>query len=176
MAGPMPPSRARSLALVAVALAATCMAARAAGPAASGSASAIPPWFPSGPPSPEFLARLPKDVRVDNFGNAWVTRGSGRPHVLVLAHRDAPGYVVSQITKDGYLRLQRLATPATPLFDQFMVGKRLVVYTQRGSLPAVVTAPSTHFRRGGNVPVPEATVDDLWIGVGAESDGEAREM
>src|SRR5438105_4641217 len=83
------------------------------------------------PPAREVLATLPSDVHVDNFGNAWVTRGGGRPHVLVLAHRDAPGWVVSQVTKDGYLRLQRLGSGATPLIDQFLVGKRMVVYTRR---------------------------------------------
>jgi putative aminopeptidase FrvX len=134
------------------------------------------PTFPSGPPSPELLSRLPKDVQVDSFGNAWVTRGSGHPHILVLTHRDVPGYVVSQITTDGFLRLQRLGTPLTALFDQFMVGRRVLVYTERGILPAVVACPSTHFRRGPDIPVPEATVDDLWIDIGAESDRDAAAM
>lgn len=135
----------------------------------------VPPWFPSGPPNPGFLALLPQGTRVDSFGNAWFTRGTGRPHILVLTHRDIPGYVVSRITPDGYLRLQRLGT-GTPLFDQFQVGRRVLVYTQRGVVPAVIACPSTHFRRGADVPVPEATVDDLWVDVGAESDREAEAM
>jgi putative aminopeptidase FrvX len=140
------------------------------------SAAPVPPMFPSGRPDRMLLARLPRDVHVDSFGNAWVTRGSGAPHVLYLAHRDAPGYVVSSITPDGYLRLQRLGTPLSQLFDQFMVGRRVLVYMQSGILPAVVACPSTHFRRGADVPVPEATVDDLWLDVGAESDREAEAM
>src|SRR5262249_41083086 len=79
-----------------------------------GTVDTVPSWFPSGPPSREFLATLPKDVQVDNFGNAWVTRGSGSPHVLVLVRRDAPGWLVSQITPDGYLRVQRLGSGASP--------------------------------------------------------------
>ena len=135
----------------------------------------VPQWFPSGRPSPEFLAMLPHGTRVDSFGNAWFTRGTGRPHILILTHRDIPGYVVSRITPDGYLRLQRLGT-GTPLFDQFQVGRRVFVYTAKGVLPAVVACPSTHFRRGADLPVPEATVDDLWVDVGAESDREAETM
>jgi len=138
--------------------------------------SPVPPMFPSGRPDPALLSKLPKDVHVDSFGNVWVTRGTKGPHILYLTHRDAPGYVVSEITPEGFLRLQRLGTPATPLFDQFMVGRRVLVYTQGGVLPAVVGCPSTHFRRGGDVPIPEATVDDLWVDIGAESGAEAGGM
>jgi putative aminopeptidase FrvX len=145
-------------------------------PRVAAGAAGIAPWFPSGPPGPAFLRQLPRDVHVDNFGNAWTTRGSGAPHVLLLTHRDVPGWVVSQITADGFLRMQRLGTGPTALVDQFAVGKRLVVYTQKGPLPVVATAPSTHFRRGADVPVPEATVDDLWLDVGAESAAEAEAL
>lgn len=136
----------------------------------------IPPMFPSGAPDPALLERLPKDARIDSFGNVWVTRGSGSPHVLWVTRRDSPGYVVSRITPDGYLRLQRLGTPLSPLFDQFMVGRRVLVYTQSGGLPAVVACPSTHLRRGADLPVPEATVDDLWVDVGAQTAREAADM
>jgi putative aminopeptidase FrvX len=133
----------------------------------------IPPMFPSGAPSPGL--RLPA-VQTDVYGNAWMTRGRGRPHRLLLTHRDVPGYVVSEVSADGFLRVQRLGAGASPLVDQFMVGQRVVVYTQGGALPAVVACPSTHFRRGADVPVPEATVDDLWVDAGAESDRMASAM
>ncbi|MEO7334104.1 MAG: hypothetical protein ABIZ71_09225, partial [Gemmatimonadales bacterium] len=132
--------------------------------------------FPSGRPDPRFLASLPRDVRTDSFGNAWITRGTGRPHLVLVAHRDRSGYVVSRITPDGFLRLQRLGNSPMPLFDQFHVGRRVLVYSQGGILPAVVACPSTHFRRGSDAPVPEATVDDLWVDIGAESDREATAM
>ncbi len=138
--------------------------------------SPVPPMFPSGRPSRGLLERLPSDVQVDTYGNAWVTRGSGHPHRLLLTHRDIPGYVVSEITADGFLRLQRLGSGASLLQDQFMVGQRVLVYSTPGPLPAVVACPSTHFRRGADVPVPEATVDDLWVDVGASSDAEAAAM
>src|SRR5258705_9479996 len=145
--------------------------------AASAHAKAgVPPRFPSGPVDAELRVHLPKGAHFDSFGNAWVTSGSGRPHYLVVARRDTPGYIVSSISPDGYLRLQRLGTPASPLFDQFMVGRRVLVYTQDGPIPPVVACPSTHFRRGADVPIPEATVDDLWVDVGAESERDAAAM
>ena len=47
--------------------------------------------------------------KTDNLGNVIVTLGSGAPHRLIVTPMDEPGYVVSEITSDGYLRVQRLA-------------------------------------------------------------------
>src|SRR5579863_2381583 len=42
--------------------------------------------------------------KTDNVGNVWVEFGSGEPHRLIATGMDQPGYVVSAITGDGYLR------------------------------------------------------------------------
>lgn len=44
----------------------------------------------------------------DNLDDVWATVGSGSPHRLIVASLDQPGYVVSQIAAQGYLRVQRL--------------------------------------------------------------------
>src|SRR5690349_2251138 len=38
----------------------------------------------------------------DNMGNLSVSVGSGKPSLLVVAHMDEPGYVVSGVTDQGY--------------------------------------------------------------------------
>ena len=54
----------------------------------------------------------------DNLGNVWVKLGSGGRVRLLVACVDEPGYVVSGITEDGYLRVQRLPQrPPHPWFD-----------------------------------------------------------
>src|SRR5437879_7615663 len=59
--------------------------------------------------------------RSDNLGNLYVTLGSRETsglHRLIVAPMDEPGYVVSGITDDGYLRVQRLPQTAPhPPFD-----------------------------------------------------------
>lgn len=116
-------------------------------------------------------------LETDGFGNVFVRFGSGKPVTLVAVRRDVPAYFVSSITPDGYLRLQNQGTSSSPLWDQFQVGRRVFVTTHDGRvLPGVVAAPNTHFRRGDDVPIPEATVDDLWVDVGAETDKEVRAM
>src|SRR6266853_5963816 len=44
--------------------------------------------------------------QTDNLGNVYVTLGSGAPHRLIVTPIDQPGYVVSEVTPDGYLRVQ----------------------------------------------------------------------
>jgi putative aminopeptidase len=52
---------------------------------------------------------------VDNLGDITVTLGSGSPRRLIVAPIDEPGYVVSDITEEGYLRLQRLPQGGLPV-------------------------------------------------------------
>ena len=110
----------------------------------------------------------------DNLGNLTVSVGSGKPGLLLLAHMDEPGYVVSGITQEGYLKLQRLArTPLPPLFDQFHIGQPLVVQTRRGPIAAVCLVPSTHLWRGSPFPAGRVVADeDLFVDIGARSGAE----
>jgi hypothetical protein len=57
--------------------------------------------------------------KTDEMSNVVVTVGSGSPHRLIVAPMDEPGYVISGITNDGYLRVQRLPqTGVLPLFNE----------------------------------------------------------
>jgi putative aminopeptidase len=56
--------------------------------------------------------------KTDNLGDVYVTVGSGAPHRLLVTPIDEPGYIVSGITPDGFLRVQRLPqAPPDPVFD-----------------------------------------------------------
>jgi putative aminopeptidase len=128
----------------------------------------------------EILARLPAGDRgeVDNLGNLTVTIGSGRPLRLVLAVMDEPGYVVTRIQDDGYIRVRRLARlPLPPLFDQYFVGQPLQVEAQESSPPinAVSAVLSTHLQRGRQAAVsPPPRDEDLVVDLGARSADQAR--
>jgi putative aminopeptidase FrvX len=116
-------------------------------------------------------------VETDAFGNEIVRFGSGRPLTLIAVRRDVPAYFVTSITPDGYLRVQNQGSSPSLLWDQFQIGRRVFVATKDGHVvPGVVAAPNTHFRRGDDVPIPEATVDDIWVDVGAESDEQVRAL
>ncbi len=111
----------------------------------------------------------------DNLGNLTVSVGSGKPELLLIAHMDEPGYVVTGVTDQGYLKLQHLARlPLSPLFDQFHLGQPLVIQGRRGTIPAVSVVYSTHLWRGNAAPLNRPVLDeDLFVDIGARSPADA---
>ena len=125
--------------------------------------------------------------KVDEAGNLVLTIGQGQPHVLVAASIDEDGYLVSDITDDGFLRLTRVSTGAGfRLFDQFIYGQPVVIRTAgvdaapRGAgaqsarhtvtyVPGVVATLSSHLQRGRDASTAIKGLDDLWVDVGASS-------
>lgn len=122
------------------------------------------------------LAGLP--VEGDALGNLTVTVGSGSPRRLVACPMGEPGYVVSRILDDGYLRLiPASGVPMGALWDQSHQGQTVVIGGSRGWVPGAVVLPSVHLMQGRSRP-PEkpVAVDDFWVDVGAESAAEVAEL
>ena len=123
------------------------------------------------------VALLPGGTR-DRFGNVIVTLGRGSPRRLASCDIDEPGYVVGNITDDGYLRLRRVpGALLAPLQDQMLEGHRVTLFGEAGPVPAVVAVRSTHLARF-RAAAAEApfTVDDAFVDVGAASRVEAERL
>lgn len=173
----------RRSALLGAALTLAPVAAGAQAPAPRGGASAdVAPYLPTllvatAAPQPgrESTSSL-ADALVkagwtrDAMGNFTLRRGSGTPRRVVACALDQPGYVVGEITDDGYLRLHAPADPRRhPLWDQFHEGQRVLVDAGLRELPGVVAVRSTHLWRRRPAQEAPTTVDELWVDVGARS-------
>jgi len=116
-----------------------------------------------------------KNVSTDDMGNVWVTIGRGAPVRLLVAPMDEPGYVVSQVTPEGYLRLQRLPQVAFGrMFDELYAAQPVRVEARSGKwLNGVVAGRSIHLEMG---PAKSGvtSVEDMYLDVGTSSAGEAR--
>ena len=112
---------------------------------------------------------------VDNLGSLTARYGRGEPHTLLIAGLDGPGYVVSHIDEDGYLRLERSADPKPHYdFDEFFVGQPVRIRTHKaGLIQGVIAAPSVHFQKAGRGPS-RLGIDGLYVDIGARSRDEAR--
>src|SRR5881394_1617076 len=125
------------------------------------------------------LGLLPGSTR-DRAGNVTLTLGQGAPKCLLECPLDEVGYVVGNITADGYVLLRRVGARTTyPLFDQLLEGHRVTVFGSRGAVPGVVAVKSTHLTRGrvaSGAPDPVFTVDNAYVDVGAASSAEARAL
>ena len=114
--------------------------------------------------------------KTDNVGNVWVTLGSGAPHRLIVAPVDEPGYVVSEITADGYLRVQRLpqASPNS-VFDALHFAQPVWVMTRNGKYVNGVFAGLSVHLQPGRVNAPKMNhVEELYVDIGASSGAEVR--
>lgn len=120
----------------------------------------------------------------DQMGNLIKHVGDGSPHRVVACAIDETGYVVSQITDDGYLRVQMAGNGKHPaLWDQYHEGQRVVVVAiDRASVlrtrhvPGVFSVRSNHLWRKRVADETPTSIENMYIDVGARSRAEAERM
>ncbi|HUJ30975.1 MAG TPA: M20/M25/M40 family metallo-hydrolase [Candidatus Acidoferrum sp.] len=113
---------------------------------------------------------------VDNIGDVIVTLGSGSPHRLIVTPIDEPGFVVSGITDDGYLRVQRLPQNGLPpIFNELYSAQPVKVETAGGKwIDGVVAGLSVHLQPGRMNPPRLTDLENIYVDIGATSAAEVR--
>jgi len=114
--------------------------------------------------------------KTDNLGDVIVTIGSGAPKRLLVTPIDEPGFVVSGITDDGYLRVQRLPQSGLPpIFNEMYSAQPVKIRNVSGKwMDAVVAGLSVHLQ-GARTNTPKSSdLDDMYIDIGANSTAEVR--
>ena len=114
--------------------------------------------------------------KTDNLGNLWVSFGQGAPHRLLVTSVDEPGYVVSEFTPDGFLRVQRLPQAApNPVFDTLHFAQPIWVMTRSGKkIPGVFAGLSVHLQPARVNPPKMNHPDEMYVDIGASSAAEVR--
>ena len=124
------------------------------------------------------LLAMPQHYKpvTDNLGNVTVTLGSGSPKRLLVAPIDEPGYVVSGITPDGYLTLQRLPQGGNlPLFNELYAAQPVKLQTAKGTwINGAMGGVSIHLQPQRQHPPSMADLDNMYVDVGATSADQAR--
>jgi len=124
---------------------------------------------------PSFLpSSWPKER--DSLGSLFIPAKNPSAGCLVAAPVDELGFFVSGITPDGYLRLDRAVNPPHRLFESFLVGHGVVIWTKKGPLPGIVAQPAVHIlsREKREQLERGATLEDIYIDVGAKSEAEVK--
>jgi putative aminopeptidase FrvX len=114
---------------------------------------------------------------VDNLGDVIVTIGSGAPHRLIVTPIDEPGFVVSAITPDGYLRLERLPQYGNlpPIFNALYSAQPVKIRTASAKwIDGVVAGISVHLHRSGEILPSASDIENMYVDIGATSAAEAR--
>jgi len=121
----------------------------------------------------EYVGKTADKVEVDAYGSAWATlKGKGSRVVMLEAHADEIGYMVRQVTKEGFLRLERGGGSDAATGR----GRRLRIFGDRGEVPGIIGNTAIHLRRdvAGNEKTPQ--VHELWVDVGASGAEEVAKL
>lgn len=113
---------------------------------------------------------------VDNLGDVVVTIGSGAPHRLIVTPIDEPGFVVSGVTDDGYLRLERLPQRGLPpVFNELYSAQPVKIRTASGKwIDGAVAGISVHLQPGRANPPKSGDIENMYVDIGASSAAEVR--
>lgn len=111
-------------------------------------------------------------VTRDGLGGLTCTRTgtAQRPRVVLAAHMDEVGYVISDVTEKGFLRFVGVGG----WWEQVMLAQRVQVHTRAGTLVGVVGSKPPHVLPAEKR---KEAVDkhDMFIDIGARSAAEAGE-
>lgn len=109
--------------------------------------------------------------KTDNLGNVFVILGKGEPRRLIVTPMDEPGYIVSGITADGFLRVQRLPQQApNNVFDRLYAAQPVWVMTRNGKkVPGVFAGLSVHLSPARQNAPTMAHPDEMYVDIGAQN-------
>ena len=107
-------------------------------------------------------------VENDAYGTAWATLdGAGKKprRVMIEAHADEIGFIVKQITKEGWLRLDRVGGSDTATAR----GRRLQILGDNGPVLGIIGNTAIHLRKDtlGDEKAPK--IHELYVDVGAST-------
>ena len=105
------------------------------------------------------------DVKVDRLGNLVARIGNGGFKILISAHVDEVGLMVTHIDQRGFARV----TPIGGVSPQSIVGSPIVFLTERGELMGVVGVDPPHLRNIRQI----GGFEDLYIDLGFSTREEA---
>lgn len=109
----------------------------------------------------------------DGLGGIFAVKRSKKenaPKVMVAAHMDEVGFMVTELTDNGFIKF----TPLGGWSTDVLLSQRFSVRTSGNEeITGVIGSVPVHFRRGNNK---ETKIEDMLLDVGADSKEELLEM
>lgn len=131
-----------------------------------------------GPMAAKIRGALPKGLAVeeDGLGTIAVRLGGAEGPTLVVAGIDEYGFVVSGITPDGYLTVDRPVLAPHGHFDAYLLGQPVIISTAKGPVAGVVAQPALHLltQERRKTLVEGFSLETAFIDIAVRSEKEAR--
>lgn len=114
----------------------------------------------------DYVSEYADEVRTDDYGNAVAVLEGGDPSVALAGHGDEIGFMVRDITDDGYIQM----TPIGGSDKTVSRGQHVRIHTDDGAVSGVIGQTAIHLRdRDGES---TAEISEQHIDIGA-ADGDA---
>lgn len=115
-------------------------------------------------------------VGSDAYGNAWacLTGKAETPRIKVMleSHADEIGFIVRQVTKEGFLRLDRIGGSDVATAR----GRKLCLLGTRGEVRGIIGNTAIHLRKDALSSEKAPKVEELFVDVGASNEKEVAEL
>jgi endoglucanase len=122
-----------------------------------------------------YVRRFADRVESDAYGTAWATLdGHGRKprRIMLEAHADEIGFIVKHITKEGFLRVDRIGGSDTATAR----GRRLDIHGDKGPVRGIIGNTAIHLRKDTLNDEKAPKIHELYVDVGASSDAEVKKL
>jgi endoglucanase len=118
----------------------------------------------------DYVSSFADTVRTDDYGNAVATVEGDGPTVAMTGHGDEIGFIVRDITEDGYLKLNRIGGSDKSVSR----GQHVTVQTADGPVSGVIGQTAIHLRDADDEEPTDITKQ--YVDIGAEDREEATEL
>lgn len=112
------------------------------------------------------------EAQGDPLGNVWATvTGQGAPHVVVTAHADQIGLIVTYVDEKGFVSFDKIGG----VDPQLLPGRNLIVHDAKGPVHGVVgRKPSHKMSKEERTKAPDLA--DQWLDLGCSTREEALDL
>jgi len=118
----------------------------------------------------DYVGEFADGVRTDDYGNAVATLSGNDTDVALAGHGDEIGFIVRDLTDDGFVRIGRIGGSDRTVSR----GQHVTVHTEDGPVAGVVGQTAIHLREGDDDGVPD--VSEQHVDVGATDGDELADL
>ncbi|MBU1158333.1 MAG: M42 family metallopeptidase [Candidatus Thermoplasmatota archaeon] len=108
----------------------------------------------------------------DNIGNLICTIGDTGPKVVLIAHMDELGLIVSKLENDGSIRIRKIGG----IDDRTLVGRVVEIKTEKGTVNGVIGLKPPHLMTESDDKKKAVSWEDVRVDVGTRSRKETEKL
>ena len=123
----------------------------------------------------KYVGKFSDSVESDAYGTAWATlKGTSKKprRVMIEGHADEIGFIIKQITKEGWIRVDRIGGSDWANAR----GRRIDFFGDKGAVRGIIGNTAIHLRKDSLNDEKAPKIHELYVDVGASSDKDVHKL